>query len=430
MPQRTNDFQELVARVHRALAPEGAIVTESAMVETSVEGETREIDVLIETNVAPYRIRIAVEAKDEGRPMDSTKFESIIGKYLVEGGVKVNKIAVVTHHGFYEPVVRRARTLGIDLLTLTEAQQVDWSRLRPPGPRFENPCLIEDLSFGSAVQMNEGVLREGRVTCSCGRNYGTPLQFAQRLFWEVGVRRCADQLSAVDREATSNPDGKKAKLSLGQVSNAEHQRSLCIKNERYRIDEVSFQANFKKSEKKTTATPRIQFSLPPHVCRIEFTPPIPNADSKQVAENGRLVCTCCKKDHGSVGEWMKSCIAPLLEPTSEAQRLLVDGVRASPDGHAYLSVVLPVKQIHRIVFKGLEHEVNELTVQIHAVAATAELQLKQFELSSPDGPMKLVSELGATVAGKKVKIVFPDGGESKQICVQIDKADAVTEAPV
>jgi hypothetical protein len=118
-----------------------------------------------------------------------------------------------------------------------------------------------------------------------------------------------------------------------------------------------------------------------------------------------------------------------MEPASEAQQLLMNGVRASPDGQANLSIALPVRPMHRIVFQGVEHEVREVTVHVHAVAATADLQLRQFQLSSHDGPMKLVSELEAIVAGKKIKIVFPDGGESKRICVQIDKADTAVDAP-
>jgi hypothetical protein len=97
-----------------------------------------------------------------------------------------------------------------------------------------------------------------------------------------------------------------------------------------------------------------------------------------------------------------------MEPASEAQRLLIDAVRASPDGQANLSVTLPLKPMHRIVFQGVEHDVREVTVNVHAVAATADLHLRQFQLSSQDGPMKLVSELEATVAGKRIKIVLPD----------------------
>lgn len=119
-----------------------------------------------------------------------------------------------------------------------------------------------------------------------------------------------------------------------------------------------------------------------------------------------------------------------MEPASEAQQLLVNAVRASPDGQAYLSVTLPLKEKHRIIFQDLEYDVREVTIHVHAVAATAELQLRQFQLSSPDGPMKLVSELGATIAGKKVRITFPDGGESRRICVQIDKADTAADASI
>jgi len=35
MPERTNEFQELVALIQRALAPHGATVSESALVEVS-----------------------------------------------------------------------------------------------------------------------------------------------------------------------------------------------------------------------------------------------------------------------------------------------------------------------------------------------------------------------------------------------------------
>ncbi len=128
MPQRTNDFQDLVALVQRTLADQGALVTESAL----VGDDEREIDILIDTMAGPYRIRIAVEAKDEGRPMDSTKFESIIGKYFGEGGIKVNKVVVVTHRGFYKPVIDRAQLLDVDLFTLTQATQIDWGQFRPP----------------------------------------------------------------------------------------------------------------------------------------------------------------------------------------------------------------------------------------------------------------------------------------------------------
>ena len=82
MPRRTNDFQELVSLVQKALVPSGAKVTDSPLVDVPGMSEPREIDVLIETAVGPYHMKIAVEAKDNRRKMDSTQFESLIGKYF------------------------------------------------------------------------------------------------------------------------------------------------------------------------------------------------------------------------------------------------------------------------------------------------------------------------------------------------------------
>src|SRR5207245_10108016 len=88
MPRRTNDFQELVSLVQKALVPTGAVVTDSALVGIPGMSEPREIDVLIETAVGPYRITIAVEARDHRRKMDSTKMESLIRKYMGSGAEK------------------------------------------------------------------------------------------------------------------------------------------------------------------------------------------------------------------------------------------------------------------------------------------------------------------------------------------------------
>ena len=58
MPQRSNDFQELVSLIQKALAPAGARITDSALVDIPGLGDSREIDVLIETEVGPYNIKL------------------------------------------------------------------------------------------------------------------------------------------------------------------------------------------------------------------------------------------------------------------------------------------------------------------------------------------------------------------------------------
>jgi hypothetical protein len=134
MPQRTNEFQDLVTLIQEALVPVGAKVTASAMVPGPSSGAEREIDILVETQVGPYMIKIAVEAKDEGRKLDATKIEAIIGKYFSCGGLSVNKVAVVAHRGFTSEAVVRARDVGIDLFTISEAQHTCWLGMVPQRP--------------------------------------------------------------------------------------------------------------------------------------------------------------------------------------------------------------------------------------------------------------------------------------------------------
>lgn len=116
MPQRTNDYQKLVELIHRLFAPQNAIVTASAMV-MSASGQEREIDVLVEYETELYPVRIAVEAKDLSRAIETTTLEQYIGKYNSQGGVTVDKVIIVAK-SFAQTVSDRARSLGFELHTL------------------------------------------------------------------------------------------------------------------------------------------------------------------------------------------------------------------------------------------------------------------------------------------------------------------------
>src|SRR6185295_11834123 len=98
MPQRTNEYQRIVALIQRSLAPEGAKVTESAMVD--VNGFDREIDVLVEGQFGMYRFCVAVEAKDHSRPVDVTTVEQLCAKYAPGSGIAVNQTVLVARNGF------------------------------------------------------------------------------------------------------------------------------------------------------------------------------------------------------------------------------------------------------------------------------------------------------------------------------------------
>ena len=182
MPQRTNEFQELVTLIQEALVPVGAKVTPSAMVPGPTSGKPREIDILVETPVGPYKIRIAVEAKDEGRKMDATKIESIIGKYRGRGSLVVNKVVVVAHRGFTEEAKNRARDEDIDLLTLDEANICDWCKsMLPREMNYHSdpmPYSFEiDPPLPAEIDRNVA-MKEGHFYCTChNHDKGTPMSW-------------------------------------------------------------------------------------------------------------------------------------------------------------------------------------------------------------------------------------------------------------
>ena len=131
MPQRTNPFQELVHLVELAFAEPGDKVTASVLETGQGLEKEREIDIKRETSNGLYKIKVAVEAKDEGRPWEVTKVEQYLGKYRGEGRVLVDKIVLVSRHGFTSGAIEKAKAADVVLLTLDEAKDFDWTKLDP-----------------------------------------------------------------------------------------------------------------------------------------------------------------------------------------------------------------------------------------------------------------------------------------------------------
>ena len=180
VPKQTNEFQQLVALIHRALAPEGAKVTESAMV-AGLDSSEREIDVLVESVSGPIHIKVAVEAKDEGRKMDITRFESLVAKYSKTSGLDVAKVIVVNRAGFTKNVKKRAAVEGIILQTIDEAMAADWA-LHSRGIQFSIAPHLARIEFDPEVNPTElHQLTQSPVVCTCcGKGHGTPIQWAQK----------------------------------------------------------------------------------------------------------------------------------------------------------------------------------------------------------------------------------------------------------
>jgi len=425
MPQRTNSFQELVSLVQKALVPSGAIVTDSALVNVPGMIGPREIDVLIESAIGPYHMKIAVEAKDHRRKLDSTQFEALIGKYFVEGGVKVNKVVIVTHNGFYQPVIDRAKKLGVELLTLSEATNVDWGKFQPHLKPFKTAPQICDIEFYPPISGTpfETVIREGRVFCSHGTDFGNVQQFAAYILVNNVLKTQEDKLRQLDEAAALGPDGKKGKVEY----HPDHPHVIRFLNEEYPLRKLTFAVHFLKGNTlPPIAKSELHFQFAPHVCRISITPPITDGTSNELRSEGRLVCTCCGKDHGTLNEWAnKSVFEGVFQRTPEVVKQFQNGVRQSPNGEAWLNLSWNIDDKKVIRFRGKDYPVSSVAIGVHAISAKATLACKHYELVNPDGEEKLLSHMEATAGGKKFSIVIPhvEGGYPDKIVLKVDNAE-------
>lgn len=122
MPRRTNDFQQLIALIHRQLAPSGSTVTESHMVRDSTTGDLREVDVSIEYELAGVPVRLLIECRDRGRPADVEWIDQLVGKYSGPAG----RIVAVSRSGFTQQAIAKAAAVGIAAMTISEATDLDW----------------------------------------------------------------------------------------------------------------------------------------------------------------------------------------------------------------------------------------------------------------------------------------------------------------
>jgi len=420
MPKRTNDFQKLVTLVQQSLAPKGAKITESHLVDVPGQSEPREIDVLIESNIGLYRIKIAVEAKDEGRKLDSTKFEAIVGKYLIEGGVKVDRIVIVTHRGFYRPVIERAAKLGVELLTLREAEEMDWSQFVPQQLRLESTPSIHEIKISPHIEAisADSILRDGRIICSHGRNFGTPEHFAWHLFSQIVLRNQAEEIHDLDAAAKDKPDGSKARVDFSP----DHEHVLRLNGEDHPIQHISFIVHFEHGKTVNPPAQQIRFAFPPHICRVELEPPIPDVPLKELRTAGRIICRCCGKDHGIINEFARRSMFERFFPSNpRAVKALEDGLKASPEGQVMLTTPWPLNH-HVIRYNDHDYEVTTVKIGVHAIAATAQLNCKQYDLESANGEKKLISHLQADVGGRNIQIVMPDGVKSDKLVLRIDSS--------
>lgn len=155
MPQRTNNFQQLVECIHRLFDDKNATFNSSAMISSKKGREKREVDLLIQYIDAHGKsMRIAVEAKDFSKKLDITGIERYIGKYASPGCLPVNKVIIVAH-GFTKSAIERAKDVGFCLKTINEIEN-----LASADCLFDNDdkqsgywCISKEMSNKAKVEL-------------------------------------------------------------------------------------------------------------------------------------------------------------------------------------------------------------------------------------------------------------------------------------
>ena len=116
------EYQELAARIYAELQPY-ARVTHDDRILGHDSGSLRQIDVSIRTSIAGHDVLIIVQAKDLRRKVDV----NAVGELAqVMRDVRAAKAVLVSNAGFSRSAVRFAKSAGIDLCSLHDAQSAKW----------------------------------------------------------------------------------------------------------------------------------------------------------------------------------------------------------------------------------------------------------------------------------------------------------------
>jgi hypothetical protein len=189
MPARSNEFQQLIYRIYDHLKPSGAKITESKMVLDQESEIDREIDICIEAELADHKVTFMVECRDHGRKQGIEWVEQVISKARA---LQANKIIMIASNGFTAPAKKKAHKHGIELYTLVDAKDEDWSKfLVKPGVTLighEQYSLLNfSIYYGDDEELLESLDLSNELYID-NEYFGSFEDFLRKYFSEVLVR--------------------------------------------------------------------------------------------------------------------------------------------------------------------------------------------------------------------------------------------------
>lgn len=124
---RWKRFEKLVARMYSTLSPNVRVDHYDRIMGRN-SGIQRQIDVSLRTSVPGSDLLVIVQCRDYSRALDVNE----VGEFAsVVADVRASKGVMVAQNGFSTAAMRLATALGIDLLTLVDAENKLWSEYFP-----------------------------------------------------------------------------------------------------------------------------------------------------------------------------------------------------------------------------------------------------------------------------------------------------------
>jgi hypothetical protein len=136
-------LEELVVAIQQDLAP-GATVSHNVMLLGHDSGTNRQIDVLVEQSVGQYQMRIVIDCKDYGRPVDVKGVEGFIGMVKDVGA---HQGSMVCPKGFTPSAKKRAKRDHIALYSPVDTDPHKWT-MKVALPAL---CEFREAAIGFAV---------------------------------------------------------------------------------------------------------------------------------------------------------------------------------------------------------------------------------------------------------------------------------------
>jgi hypothetical protein len=188
--RKGREFEELVARLEKILAPSGAIITSPDHITDLVTGSSREVDVSIKFIEDGIDRLVTVECRDRIGGEDTTWIEQLVTKRNDIGAWKTYS---VSSSRFSKPAIAKAKHYGIQIRVFqeitdaeiahewaTNASKVKFDALRPE-------IYLVDLKVQSESELSEEFyeILTNDLTMMDLREFFTPSDFPKLHAWLV-----------------------------------------------------------------------------------------------------------------------------------------------------------------------------------------------------------------------------------------------------